>query len=214
LPVLSVLQALVLSLGGLLSVGSPAVVFVLLSNDGHWRRAGAFALGYYTGYLLVGALGLLVGDQITGTADNLRIGSIVYLVLGISLIALAAFTARKLGSSKPSRLMRAIGRLGVLRMLAVGLVVPVLNLKNLTIFLALVTALAEVPLAEGLVVLPALVLLFCLTTWLPVLLRVALPDASGAVLDRSSAFLGRRGRALSVAALLLFGIVFLVRGLV
>ena len=85
------IEALLLALSGVVSIGSISIVIILLLSERGWRNGLGYAVGYTSGYVLIGILAVTLGNQFIeinpGKVSFLH--TILFLILGILLILLA-----------------------------------------------------------------------------------------------------------------------------
>ena len=90
-------EALLLALSGVISIGSITIVIILLLSERGWRNGLGYALGYTSAYALIGILAVTIGNQIVeinpGEVSVLQ--PILFLILGILLILLALRNLKK-----------------------------------------------------------------------------------------------------------------------
>ncbi len=212
-------QSLVLAAGGMLSVGSITIVILLLLSDRGWRNGLAYALGYVSAYSLIGIVVVWVGY----TAAENRAGepgsfsSILFIIMGLLLLWLMLRNWRKPPSAtqESPRLFTMIDNISPPKAFAFGALVTVINFKNLAIFLSAVSVplLSDLPLYSKVMIALLDVLVFCTAVLIPVLIYVTFPNQASEQLNRIKQTLERYGRSIGIIAPLLFGLIFLIRGI-
>jgi threonine/homoserine/homoserine lactone efflux protein len=98
---------------------------------------------------------------------------------------------------------------------AFGALVTVINFKNLALFLTAlsVVILSALPLAQKIVVTLLVALVFCLSVMIPILIYFAFPRRARDLLDTIKQTLERRSRPIGIWAPLIFGLLFLLKGI-
>lgn len=150
----AVLQAWAIAVGGMSSLATALIVLILLNRKRGPGAAFAFGLAYFGGYVLIGLTGVFVGasvlelDLSTGPSPTT---AGVTLGLGLLLSAASVRVWRKppasLGSEDDEsflgQVFATLDELPVARALGFGAALPVLNVKNLAIYLPAVALLAS-----------------------------------------------------------------------
>ena len=206
------IEALLIASGGFLSVGIVLLVLILLGTPDGLRKAGIFSAGWLGTHVLVGWAACLLGSRMDGGG-----GASGWLSVGLGLVLLALAAHKTHAMRKPTTgpgFLARMDRLSLLQVAALGVVVPIANLKNLAIFLTAVAALMQEDLAPvrlGMGVL-AVSIVFCVVPMLPALAAWAFPGASARVLAILRARLQQHGDWLALGILVGFGLLFLARG--
>jgi len=195
------IQAILLASGGILSIGSIMIVILLLISDGGWRNGLAYMVGYVTAYTLIGLSAVLIGfNDATGEADGGgQVGPILWSLLGILLLWMALRNWRKPPdvAQEPPRIFAILDNITPIKALVFGAVVTVLNFKNL---------------AEKIMIVLCVVLVFCAAVIAPVLVYLSFPQQAYQRLNRLKEFLESRSRPIAIWVPLLFGLIFFMRG--
>lgn len=183
-------EALVLAVGVALSP-LPIAVLTLILSGRHPRQLGSsFAVGWMAG--VAGSIVLLIevvaaGDTSDETPQWIAISE---LVVGLSFLVLAVHIwrgRRRRGETRATpRWLDAIDRLTPVRSAGLGLVLAAANPKNLGIALAAAIALAEAGVSGGATLAAAtgFAAIGTLGVAVPLAFTVAVPDRSGAALQR------------------------------
>jgi threonine/homoserine/homoserine lactone efflux protein len=212
-------QSFVLASGGMLSVGSITIVILLLLSDRGWRNGLAYVLGYVSAYSLIGIVVVWVGYA---AAENRsgepgRFSSILFVLMGLLLLWLTQRNWRKPSSTNQEspRLFTLIDKITPPKAFAFGALVTVINFKNLAIFLSAVSIplLSNLSLPTKIMVALLDVLVFCTAVIIPVLIYVAFPKQANERLNRLKQTLEKYRRPIGIIAPLLFGFIFLIRGI-
>jgi hypothetical protein len=215
------LQSLPFAAGLIVSPFPLIAMVMILSGPRRAVNAPAFAAASVLGLLGLGGIVLAVSE---GYPAGEAGGSAAWLdwsrlVLGAGLLVLCA---RKLaarpwrGAPKQSpRWMRAIDTLTWVRAAGLGIVVSVLNPKNLVLALAGAGAIAQAGLPPGPTAgaLVAFVAVGSLGVTGPLLLSWALGERATALLAGPKGWMERNNPMIVAALLLIFGVVLIVNGL-
>jgi threonine/homoserine/homoserine lactone efflux protein len=213
------LQSLVLASGGIFSVGSITLVILPLISDRGWRNGLAYMTGYVGAYTLIGIAAVSVGYQTAGNNSEKPaiFMPILFMVLGIVLLWLTQRNWRKAPSERDNspRLFSIVDKITPPKAFMFGAFVTVVNFKNLAIFLSAVSIVLVSDLllpSKILMVLPV-VLVFCLSVIIPVLIYVSFPERANERLGRLKQTLETHSRAIGIWVPLVFGLIFLMRGI-
>jgi len=217
LPVL--IQSLLLASAGLLSVGSITLVILLLISDRGWHNGLGYALGYTSAYTLIGVSAVVFGYRSTWN----KVGEpslflpILLMVLGTLLLLLALRNWRKPVSEykEEPRFFSIVDKITPLKAFGLGALVSVVNFKNLALFLTAlsVVVLSDLLITEKIVITLLVVLVFCLSVIIPVIIYILFPKRAKDLLNGIRQFLNRHGRPIGIWLPLIFGGLFLIRGL-
>ena len=213
------IQSLILASGGLLSVGSITIVILLLISDQGWRNGLAYMLGYVTGYALIGLSSLWIGYTVAEnrSGEPGSFSSILFITLGILLLWLTQRNWRKppVENNESSRLFAILDKITPPKAFGFGALVTVINFKNLAIFLSAVsvTLLSDLPQSQKIIIVLLIVLVFCMSVIIPVLIYVIFPRQADTVLNWIKQTLDTNRRPIGIAAPLIFGLIFLTRGI-
>lgn len=216
-PVLA--QSLLLASSGLLSIGSITLVILLLLTDRGWRNGLGYALGYISAYSLIGVTVILLGYRVAEkSADEPGLFfPILMLVFGTLLLSLAYRNWRKPVSEKQEepRFFSIVDKITPTKAFGFGALVSVINFKNLALFLTAtsVVVLSELPITQKIITSLLVVLVFCLSVIIPVVIYLSFPKRAKEILDAIKKFLNRKSRPIGIVAPLIFGIILLTKGL-
>jgi threonine/homoserine/homoserine lactone efflux protein len=212
------IQALLLASSGLLSVGSITLVILLLISDRGWTNGLGYALGYISGYTLIGISAVILGYR---TSEN-KIAEpglflpILLMVLGILLLWLSLRNKRKPVSEKKEepRFFSIVDKITPLKAYGFGAMVSVINFKNLALFLSAlsIVILSSLRLTEKIFITLLIVLVFCLSVIIPVIIYISFPKRAKSLLNAIKEFLNRHSRTIGIWAPLIFGLLFLLKG--
>ncbi len=217
LPVL--IQALLFASTGLLSVGSMTLVILMLLSDRGWHNGLGYALGYLSGYSLIGIFAVVAGYSATGgqASEPGRIFPTLLMVLGALLLWLSWRNSRKPASpgQEQPRFFTIIDSITPPKAFAFGALVTVINVKNLALFLSAqsIVILSGLPLAQKIIIALLVALVFCLSVAIPLLITVAFPRRARELLNRLKEALERHSRPIGIWAPLIFGLLFLLKGI-
>jgi len=216
-PVLA--QSLLLASSGLLSVGSIILVILLLLTDRGWRNGLGYALGYISAYSLIGVSVVLLGYGAAKKSANepSLFFPILLLVFGTLLLSLAFRNWRKPVSEKQEEplFFSIVDNITPPKAFGFGAMVSVINFKNLALFLTStsVVVLSELPITQKIITALLIVLVFCLSVIIPVAIYLSFPKRAKEMLDGIKEFLNRKSRPIGIYAPLIFGIIFLTKGI-
>ena len=215
------IQSLILASGGIVSVGSITLVILLLISDKGWRNGLGYMLGYTISYSLIGIAVILVGFNATDNnpGEPGIFLPILFIILGTVLLWLTQRNWRKPAiepeNKPPSRLFAFIDKTTPPKAFAFGAMVSVVNFKNLAIFLSAISVvhLSSLDLTFKLVNSVLVALVFCLSVIIPVLIYVLFPKRSNEILNWIKQTIETKSRAIGIWVPLVFGLIFLLRGI-
>ncbi len=215
----TLIPSLALAAGGILSVGSIIIVILLLISDRGWRNGVAYAVGYTGGYALIGVAAVLLGYTAAENNTGARgpFVPILTIVLGTLLLWMALRNWRKpsFDANENPRLFAMLDRITPPKAFGFGALITVINFKNLAIFLSAISIVlvSDIPLPTkiGIALLDALV--FCAAVIIPVLIYFLFPQQAENWLGRFRQTLQAYSRPISIWTPLLFGLIFLGRGI-
>jgi threonine/homoserine/homoserine lactone efflux protein len=214
------LQSLLLATSGLLSVGSITLVILLLISDRGWRNGLGYAMGYTSAYTIIGISVVVLGYS---SADN-NAGEpslflpILLMILGTLLLWLSLRNWRKPFANKTEepRFFSIVDKITPIKAFGFGALVSVINFKNLALFLTAlsVVILSDLLIAEKIIITLLVVLVFCLSVIIPIVIYFAFPNRAKELLNGIRQFLSRHSRPIGIWAPLIFGLLFLIKGFV
>lgn len=217
LPVL--IQSLLLASSGLIFVGSITLVILLLLSDRGWRNGVGYALGYISGYSLIGITVVLLGYKATEKSSNKPsfFLPILLLSLGILLLVLAFRNWRKSVSENQgdSRFFSIVDKITPPKAFGFGALVSVINFKNLALFLTAlsVIVISDLSITDKITITMLVVVVFCLSVIIPVVIYLCFPRRARKVLNSIKHFLNQHSRTIGIWALFIFGIILLIKGI-
>ncbi|MDX1414725.1 MAG: GAP family protein [Candidatus Promineifilaceae bacterium] len=212
-------QSLVLAAAGLFSVGSITIIILLLMSEQGLRNGLAYLLGYVGGYMLIGLAVVLVGYRVAenSSGESSRFMPLLFVILGLLLLFLAQRNWRQppAKNSENPRLLMLVDKITPPKALALGALVTVINFKNLALFLSAVSIplLSELPLPAKMIIVSLDALVFCAAVILPVLVYILFPTRSDQFLNGIKRALERHSRPIGIWLPLIFGLLFLIRGI-
>jgi len=215
------LQSIALASGGLVSAGSITIVILLLISDKGWRNGLAYMLGYVGAYTVIGISVVVLSYRYTESANISGnpnpISSLLIISMGILLLWLTFRNWRKQPSivKKTPRIFAILDKITPIRAFILGVVVTVINFKNLAIFLSSVSVLIEsdLLLPSKIIIVLLDVLVFCISVIIPVGIYIAFPEGAYERLNWIKETLERYSRPISIWIPLIFGLIFLIHGL-
>ena len=212
-------QSLLLASSGLISVGSITLVILLLISDRGWRNGLGYALGYTGAYSLIGVSVVLLGYQASSTQNDepSLFFPIMLLFFGVLLLWLSFRNWRKPASDKQEepRFFSIVDTITPLKAFGFGALVSVINFKNLALFLTAlsVVILSDLTINEKITIALLDAFVFCLSVIIPLLIYLAFPTGAKDILSGIKEFLSRNSRPIGIYAPLLFGLIFLSKGI-
>lgn len=213
------IQSLVLASGGILSVGSIIIVILLLISNQGWRNGLAYMSGYVGAYTLIGVSAVLLGANVAGNGSSGggMTSSVLLIIFGTLLLWVTQRNWRKPAAESTGnpRLFAILDGISPPKALAFGAAVTVINFKNLAIFLSAVSVLllSDLPLASQIGIVLLVVLVFCSSVMVPVLIYVSFPEQANERLNWIKQTLETYSRPIGIWVPLLFSLIFLIRGI-
>lgn len=219
---LSVLiQSLILASGGIVSVGSITLVILLLISDKGWRNGLGYMLGYTIAYSLIGVTVVSVGFSTTNNnpGESSIVAPILFTIMGTLLFWITLHNWRKpeikAEDKTPPRLFAFVDKTTPPKAFGFGMLVSVINFKNLAIFLSAISVvhLSDLDLSYKIINALLVALVFCLSVIVPVLIYVLFSKRSDELLNWIKQSLEANSRAIGIWLPLAFGLLFLIRGI-
>ncbi|MEN8241168.1 MAG: GAP family protein [Chloroflexota bacterium] len=213
------IQAMLLASSGLLSVGSITLVILLLLSDRGWRNGLGYALGYISAYSIIGISAVILGFRASENSKGEPglFFPIVLIVFGTLLLWLSFRNGRKPIKEEKSepRFFSIVDKITPLKAFGFGAMVSVINFKNLTLFLTAlsVVILSNLILTEKIIITLLVVLVFCLSVIIPVVIYLSFPKRAKDVLNSIKQFLNQHSRQIGIWAPLVFSLLLLIKGL-
>jgi len=213
----AIFQAWAIAVGGLSSLGAALIVLLLLNREAGPGSAFAFAGGYLCGYVTIGMLVVFVGAELIEgrQSDGPSLaGSIVVLVLGLLLLALALKRRRSPTSDEPLGFLAKLDDFRPPKALAMGVLIPALNVKNLAIFLPAAAVLAAAklePLTAALAVISTAVV-FAGGLLLPLLIYLLVPGRAASWLGAMRRWIEANSSKVAAVILPIIACLLLIKG--
>ena len=212
-------EAVLFALSGVISIGSISIVIILLLSQRGWRNGLGYALGYTSAYSIIGILAVTTGNQIveiySGNGSVLQ--PILFLVLGILLILLALRNLKKpiQEINTNPKFVSFLDTITPLKAFGFGLIISVVNFKNLTLFLSAISIviISNLSIIEKILITIPVVLVFCLSVIIPVFIYIFFPMRSNNILSSFKDFLKEHNRPISIWVPLIFGFLLIAKGL-
>ena len=205
------------ALVGAINVVPITVVVTLLMARGGLGRAIAFAIGQTLALAAFGLIALATASANAGSSDTgSAVTGTIIAVVGALLLLLAV--KQLLGSpdpdAPPPAYMAKLESMSVSGALVTGVVLALINVKQLGIYAAGLAEIveAEVSSAEGWIALVILFVLIQIGVILPILAYLLARDWATRTLDGLRGWLIRRNRVISIALGLVVGALFLIAG--
>ena len=213
------IQSLLLASSGLLSVGSITLVTLLLISDRGWRNGLGYALGYFSAYTTIGTSAVLLGYRAAenGTREPSRIFPMLLLFFGSLLFWMAFRNWRKpvAEKQKEPRFFSIVDKITPAKAFSFGAMVAVINLKNMGLFLSALSVVIFSPLLipQKVIIALSVAFVFCLSVIIPVFIYVSFPRRAKQVLGGIKHILETHSRPIGIWLPLIFGCIFLIRGI-
>lgn len=192
-----------------------ATVILLLGSRQPIANAVAFSAAFAVVYATIAAAVLGAAATSTKPLLSLRTKALVEVGIGLLLLVLAAGTFLRDRSSprKGSSFLRAVEAARPSRALGLGLMLAVLN-PNVPILIAGLGAIAATDVSGTVRIVAATFLVVAAEVGLvgPILWYRAHPETAAQGLERLKDWIGRHKRALDMAVLLVFGLIFTGKG--
>ncbi len=217
LPVL--LDAIVLSSGGIVSVGSITIVILFLLSERGQRPGFGYAAGYTLSYSLIGVAVVLLGYRTSSQGNNepSRFLPILFVCLGLLLLYLAVRNWRKgpQDNAAPPRIFQVIDQFTTIKAFGFGLAIGVINFKNLAFFLSGISVIlvSTLVIAQKIVVTLLVVLSFCTSVLVPVLIALLFPRQAEEKLGWIKRTIDTHRYQIGIWVPLAFGVLFILRGI-
>jgi threonine/homoserine/homoserine lactone efflux protein len=212
------IQSLLLASSGLLSVGSITLVILLLISDRGWYNGLGYALGYTSAYTVIGVSVVVLGYRATenNAGEPGLILPILLMVLGALLVWLSLRNWRKPISEdkEEPRFFSIVDKITPPKAFGFGAMISVINFKNLALFLTAlsVVILSDLIITEKIIITLLVVLVFCLSVIIPVMIYISFPKRANNLLNSIKQTLNRHSRAIGIWAPLTIGLIFLFKG--
>lgn len=213
------IESLILASGGILSAGSIMIVILLLISNQGWHNGLAYTLSYVGGYTLIGLSAVLLGANMAGNGSGNGgiVSSVLLIIFGTLLLGVTRRNWRKPATEGTGnlRLFTIVDGITPPKAFAFGAAVTVINFKNLAIFLSAVSVLllSDLPLPSQIGIVLLVVLVFCASVIVPILIYVAFPEEANERLNWIKQTLEKYSRPIGIWVPLLFGLIFLTRGI-
>lgn len=214
----ALLNALIIASGGMLAIGPPLIILIFLSAARGLTKAFSFLGGYFGGYVVIGALSILIGSRVEGGEGAQSVARYLMIFFGALFLFFASKSLRaalRREPPAPSKLAQSLELMSPKKSASIGALISVVNFKNLAIFMTAIGALNELPaaLSTRVFLVPVVALVFCSTTAVPIVVRIAFPKRSSGWLVVMRRWLEKNKRTLGIVILTLFGVLFLYKGL-
>jgi threonine/homoserine/homoserine lactone efflux protein len=213
------IQSLVLASAGLLSVGSITIVILLLLSDQGGRNGLAYMLGYVGGYMLIGVSVTLLGYSVTENSPKEEgvFLPILLIILGLLLLWLTQRNWWKAPSenNENPRLFTIMDKITPSKAFAFGALVTIVNFKNLALYFSAVSIslVSDLPLPSKIIIVLLDALVFCTFIIVPVLIYFLFPKRADQLLNWIKQSLETHSRPIGIWVPLVFGLIFLIRGI-
>ena len=212
------LQAYLLAIGGALSVVPILIVILLLGTKDGFHKALNYVLGYTGVFLVIGLVVLSLSQGIDPeSGEASAVVSTIYLVLGVLFLIMAAKNIFKHPDpdAPPPKWITGLSKISPAKSFGIGAALAGLNIKNVAIYISALSIiiLADQDQLTSFILFLLLVLVFCSTVIIPVVIYKTMPEKSRGMLFSMQKWLEKNNRTISIALLLIFGLIFLKKGL-
>jgi threonine/homoserine/homoserine lactone efflux protein len=212
-------QSLLLASSGLLSVGSITLVILLLISDRGWQNGLGYALGYISAYTVIGVSVVVLGyrNAESNPKEPSLFFPIMLVIFGTLLLWIGIRNWRKPVSieQETPRLFSIVDTITPIKAFGFGAMVSIVNFKNLALFLTAlsVVILSNLLIVEKVIITILVVLVFCLSVIIPVVIYISFHKRAKEVLNSIKQTLNRNSRAIGILLPLGFGLLLLIKGL-
>jgi len=196
------------------------LVILLLLSDRGWRNGLGYALGYISAYTLIGVSAVVLGYRTTESnaeGEPSLFISILLMILGILMLWLALRNWRKpvTYDQEEPRFFSIVDKITPLKALGFGAMISMINFKNLALFLTAlsVVILSDLVITEKLFITLLVVLVFCLSVIIPIVIYIAFPKRAKELLNGIRQFLSRNSHPIGIWAPFVFGLLLLFKGI-
>ncbi|RMG24242.1 MAG: hypothetical protein D6732_23975 [Methanobacteriota archaeon] len=212
-------EALILASSGLISVGSILIVILLLISERGLKNGIGYVAGYIFGYSLI-STGMILLQQRTanqgGSSSNMTF-NYISIFFGLVLLYLAFKNFRKqpdLEKKEDPKLFRILDGITPVKAFSLGLVVTILNFKNLALFLTSISVVAfsGLSISEKIFAAVLVIIVFTISVMTPVFIYLLFPTRGREILETIRDALKRHSRPISIWGPLIFGVILLFRG--
>lgn len=214
-----ILQLLPLALGAI----SPILILLIvlfLATKGGMLNSLAFIAGKYLTYVVWGFVFLGLMDRVgaTGETGEPSTASLAIKILlgGLLLIlALKTYLGEDDPDAPPPKLLTILDEMGPVKLLLVGILLSIIQLRFVALVLAGVLIISEAQMPAGQDML-AILLLALLMVWpmlIPLVVFLAMGDRREGALQSMDTWLDRNTRIITVVVLGAFGVMLLWSGL-
>jgi len=206
---------IVLAIGGSIAPPLLLLTILFLGSERPLPNAGALALGYFAVCAVTGISGLVLFG---GAEDAVStVGRVISVAVGVLLLLLGLRTllAPPDPDSSPPRWMESINSMSPPRAFGFGVVLFPLQVKNLAIFVACLQLIiaSNLNLPGSIAALGLALVIFVIPVFGLIGLYAALPHRASKILEALRAWMGKHNRTITVAVCFVFGVFFLLRGL-
>jgi hypothetical protein len=196
------------------------MVLFLLRSKGGLLKAAAFAAGAILVRLVQGMLfGYVFGKSAEASGDS---GSSVFvstllLVVGILMLITAFKQWRKEDDpdAPPPKWMATISQLSAVKAFGIGALLVAIAAKQWVFILSALGVIGRAQLSQGETVIAFLVYVLAAESLVltPIVVYAVAPTQSAKTLDAAQGWLGRHNRVIVIAISLIFGLLFLWKGI-
>jgi len=208
-------QLVFLAFGGSIAPPMLLLTILLLGSQRPVPNATALALGYFTSCAVVGIAGLTLFDGAESAAS--AIGRVIGVTVGALLIILGLRNLLNAPDpdAQPPRWMESVNSMSPPRAFGFGVVLFLLQLKNLAIFVACIELIIASSLSpqRSAAALMLVLVIFAIPVLVLISLYASVPQRASDVLGSLRRWMEKNSRIITVVLCFLFGTFFLLRGL-
>lgn len=211
------IQPLAIAAGGLFSFGSILAVIFFLGTERGLLKSVMYLVGYSGIYTVYGIIALKLDQYMiveNGNENSSYMSSVLFIFLGSLMLFFAIRKWRDETNSSP-KIMVTLAKMKPLTVLGFGALVATINFKNLAIFLSAISivVVSQIPMPGRIISVLLVVLVFCSTMFMPVIIFIVFPSRSASILEKIKKGLEQHSQFVSVAMLSVFGLIFLFKGI-
>ncbi len=209
------LHVLPLLIGAAISpVATIGMIAVLTTKDSPKLKGFTYLVGAIIPLLLIGVPGIFLFANIQFKPSNSNVSSVIDLVAGLLLLALAVKNFFKKPAHQSANKAKNHKQLGPAKSLALGTALMITNFSTIVLFLPAVKdiAVSSLDSIEKMSVLFISIPVVMTMIAFPLIIAIVLPGSSKSVLERLRVFMTRHNKAIIQAMLLVFGVYLLAKG--
>ncbi|MED7787783.1 GAP family protein [Francisella sp. 19X1-34] len=209
----SLLESIILSFSGFLSVGSIVLVLLLLISNQNIKQAAAFVSGYIFGYSFIGIMYVYAGSKLVKGGELIPPAFVFVVGLLLIYVGLKNLLKKRQAKPKEAKIFTLIRKLTAKRAFLFGLLITVINIKNLAIFISIVSVISasEVEFFTKIFVVFIDTFIFCLAMIILICIRAILRDLATSILIKIKAWIDKNSRHIMTFLPTVFGLYFIFK---